>query len=91
MGTGRAYTRLGETRLFFPFIFPASTRLSQVLAEPEEWQGLCGLKNIIFSRSMRNVSLEYHMTHGQRDRLNMDRKSPDDDEVRREETSQSKY
>lgn len=35
-----------------------------------------GLKNIIFSRSVRNVSLEFHMTHGQRENL-------EDDEVRR--------
>ena len=28
--------------------------------------GVYGLKNIIFSRSLRNVSPEFHMTHGQR-------------------------
>lgn len=29
-----------------------------------------GLENIIFSRSVRNVSLEFHTTHGQRDARN---------------------
>ena len=46
-----------------PSFLPAAPR------NPSPWHR-CGLKNIIFSRSVRNVSLEFHMTHGQRDGQN---------------------
>ena len=61
-----------ETRLFLLFISPVYARpgspglLRPGTGELARAERVHGLKNIIFSRSLRNVSLEFHMTHGQK-------------------------